>query len=121
MNVLFADPNEEVAHLINLYLTEDGHKTKRVRNATEVIKEFETGKYDKVVLSLTVPLSENVKNREGGAVKKLKAKFPKALVLIASGFSPEQLIRMGIVEDSPSLRYIEKPFTQEKFIKAINS
>lgn len=122
MNILLADPNEEVADLMNLYLTEDGHKTKRVQNVAEVIKEFETGKYDRIILSLTVPLSDNnIKNQENGAaVKKLKAEFPKAPVLIASGFSPGQLIGMGI-ENSPSLKYIEKPFTQEQFIKAINS
>jgi CheY-like chemotaxis protein len=121
MNILLADPNEEVAVLMNLYLTENGHKTKRVQNAAEVIKEYETGEYDKVILSLTVPLSDNnIKNQGGGAVKELKAKFPKAPILIASGFSLGQLVEMGI-EDSPSLKYIEKPFTQDQFIKAINS
>ena len=112
-NIIIVEDEEHVAHGMKFNLELEGYSVQIAFNGRDAIREFETGKYDMMILDIMLP------EVDGYTVAKIiKEKEPKFPILMLTAKSEREDIIKGLTAGADD--YLTKPFHIEEFLLRVN-
>lgn len=112
--VLVVDDSSIMRRNLSAILTKAGHTiVAEAANGELGVKEYEKHKPDLVTMDITMPVMDGI-----GAVKKIIAFDPEALIIMISALDQKFMVLTAI--QNGARHYIIKPFSTEKVIDVVN-
>ena len=101
--VLVVDDEESICNLLSSFLTKLGYEVATAGNGEEAIQKYTEARFDVVITDLVMPKMDGLR-----LLKEVKAKDPRAIFLVITGFPS---IETGVAAMSEgAYDYLPKPF-----------
>ncbi len=108
-NVLIADDEVSIRHVLTLVLTENGYEVRTVADGDEALKELAAREYDVVLSDVRMPKVDGLQ-----LLEKAKAQWPDLTFLVMSAYGSKDLALQAVAKGAYD--FIEKPFKPEEVV-----
>lgn len=108
-NVLIADDEASIRHVLTLVLSENGYEVRTVADGEEALKELAAREYDVVLSDVRMPKVDGI-----ALLEKVKAQWPDITFLVMSAYGSKDLALQAVAKGAYD--FIEKPFKPEEVV-----
>ncbi len=105
--VLFADDDNDIRRVISAHLHNLGLEVSTAANGEEALALFDLGKYDLILLDLTMPVMTGLET-----YGKIRAIDPDVPIVLSSGFSQEKIDHLN----DDNTYFLMKPYTISELV-----
>lgn len=114
LNILLAEDDENLGHLLHTYLKTKGFDTDLARNGKSAFEKFTSGNYDFCIFDVMMPEMDGFTLAK--EIREIDKKVP-ILFLTAKSMKEDKLEGFAIGADD----YLTKPFSMEELLARINA
>ena len=108
-NVLVADDEASIRHVLSLMLTESGYEVRAVSDGEEALKELAARSYDVLITDVRMPRVDGL-----GLLSRAIAQQPDLIVLVMSAYGSKELALEAVSQGAYD--FVEKPFKPEEVV-----
>ncbi len=108
-NVLVADDEASIRHVLTLVLTESGYSVRAVSDGEEALKELAAREYDVVLSDVRMPKVDGLE-----LLERARAQHPDVTFLVMSAYGSKDLALEAVAKGAYD--FIQKPFKPEEVV-----
>lgn len=116
--ILLVDDSAPILAIMALLLEQEGHVTTLAADGGQALKLVANDAFDLIITDLVMPGKEGIET-----ILALRKSFPAIKVIAMSGGGSlfDSRLMLTVAEKLGACRILEKPFTKEGLIRAVNS
>ncbi len=112
--ILVVDDEQDIRDVLRAALESNGYEVIESADAEGALSILEAGQVDLMLLDVFLPKMNGIE-----LLERIRLQSAEVPVIVMSGRSPKALNLLGIVDHSPAIRVLPKPFSPQQLLETV--